>query len=399
MPQRAVDSHIHHSAGRQAPTDPAELNAAFALFNELSDQLSETYRAMEVRVGQLNEELRRVSEARLRELEEKERIGERLQSLLSLLPAGVVVLDHAGRVSDCNPAARALLGEPLQGARWRDVIARAFSPRHDDGHELSLASGRRVNLATRSLEEGQGQLLLLTDLTETRDLQQRLSRHQRLSEMGRMLSSLAHQIRTPLSAAMLYAGHLSERELAPAQTRRFAGKILSRLTHLEQQVRDMLVFAKGDLRLTDTLRVDALLDALRQAMEVPVAAAAAEVSFEVQCPDAQLHCNRDSMVGALMNLVMNAIQAATPAPGVQVSVTRKDDELCFAVTDNGPGIAPELLARLEEPFVTTKPQGTGLGLSVVRAVARAHGGHFSLRSTPGAGSCASVYLPVWGVES
>ncbi|MDY0007378.1 MAG: HAMP domain-containing sensor histidine kinase, partial [Spongiibacteraceae bacterium] len=180
---------------------------------------------------------------------------------------------------------------------------------------------------------------------------------------------------------------------------RFAGKILSRLTHLEQQVRDMLVFAKGDLRLTDTLRVDALLDALRQAMEVPVAAAAAEVSFEVQCPDAQLHCNRDSMVGALMNLVMNAIQAATPAPGVQISVTRKDDELCFAVTDNGPGIAPELLARLEEPFVTTKPQGTGLGLSVVRAVARAHGGHFSLRSTPGAGSCASVYLPVWGVES
>jgi two-component system sensor histidine kinase FlrB len=92
--------------------------------------------------------------------------------------------------------------------------------------------------------------LLLTDLTETRALQQRLSRHQRLSEMGRMMSSLAHQIRTPLSAAMLYAGHLCDSDLSQEQTRRFSYKLLDRLQHLEQQVKDMLIFVRGDVKLT-----------------------------------------------------------------------------------------------------------------------------------------------------
>lgn len=89
--------------------------------------------------------------------------------------------------------------------------------------------------------------MLLTDLTETRQLQEQLARHERLSALGRMVASLAHQIRTPLSAAMLYAGHLQEGVL-PAKTRqRFAGRLKDRLHELEHQVRDMLVFARGEL--------------------------------------------------------------------------------------------------------------------------------------------------------
>src|SRR5690606_35722318 len=243
-----------------------QLTSAFELFNELSGQLSDTYRAMGERVGELNRELHQTAEQRLRELREKERYAARLQSLLALLPAGVVVIDQAGRVAECNPAAVELLGEPLRGARWLDVIARSFAPRSDDGHEISLQDGRRIAIATRSLDGEPGQLLLLTDLTETRALQQRLARHQRLSAMGRMMSSLAHQIRTPLSAAMLYAGHLCDRELSGEQIRRFSHKILDRLNHLEQQVRDMLIFVRGDVRLTDTLSCAELIEALQAAM-------------------------------------------------------------------------------------------------------------------------------------
>src|SRR5690606_6596608 len=106
----------------------SQLSSAFELFNELSEQLSETYRAMELRVGELNRELHDVAEQRLRELQEKERIAARLQSLLALLPAGVVVLDGSGRVAEANPAAMELLGEPLEGERWLSVIARCFAP-------------------------------------------------------------------------------------------------------------------------------------------------------------------------------------------------------------------------------------------------------------------------------
>ena len=94
-----------------------QLASAFELFNELSTQLTDTYRAMEERVGQLNSELHHVAEQRLIELQEKERFAARLQSLLSLLPAGVIVLDSFGRITECNPAAIDLLGHPLTGER------------------------------------------------------------------------------------------------------------------------------------------------------------------------------------------------------------------------------------------------------------------------------------------
>lgn len=381
------------------PSGPAQLASAFALFNELSLQLTDTYREMEQRVTQLNDELHQVAEQRLRELQEKERLAARLQSLLTLLPAGVILLDQHGRITQCNPAALDLLGAPLTGELWREVITRCFAPRSDDGHEISLRDGRRISIATRSLDGEPGQLLLLSDLTETRALQQRLSRHQRLSEMGRMVSSLAHQIRTPLSAALLYAGHLSERELQPQQIQRFSRKIFERLLHLEQQVKDMLIFVRGDVKLTDTISAGELFDALQQAMEAPLAAAQVRCSVINECPELGLHCNRDSIVGALMNLINNAIQAGGKGVELHVRCTRENtadgDWVRIAISDNGPGFDSEVAQHLNEPFFTTKAQGTGLGLVVVRAVTQAHHGEFSISAEPGRGACAEVRLPVW----
>jgi two-component system sensor histidine kinase FlrB len=377
----------------------AQLASAFELFNELSAQLADTYREMESRVGQLNAELHAVAEQRLRELQEKERFASRLQSLLTLLPAGVIVLDASGRITEANPAAIELLGEPLPGELWRDVIARSFAPQGDDGHEISLRNGRRVSLATRSLDGEPGQLLLLTDLTETRALQQNLARHQRLSEMGRMLSSLAHQIRTPLAAAMLYAGHLCDRELSGAQIKKFSHKIQDRLQHLEQQVRDMLIFVRGDVKLTDTLTTAQLLDALREAMDVPLAGHRASCHFDNACADASVLCNRDTVVGALMNLVNNALQASPRGVALQVGVSLRGEQVCFAVIDDGPGFGADVAARINEPFYTTKAQGTGLGLAVVRAVAQAHHGEFRIASEPGRGTRAELTLPLWPARS
>ena len=377
------------------PPAAAQLNSAFELFNELSEQLADTYRAMELRVGELNRELHEVAEQRLRELQEKERFAARLQSLLTLLPAGVVLIDRYGRVADSNPAAQELLGQPLDGERWLDVIARAFAPRGDDGHEISLRDGRRIAIATRSLDGEAGQLLLLTDLTETRALQQRLARHQRLSEMGRMMSSLAHQIRTPLSAAMLYAGHLCERDLSAEQTRKFSRKILDRLTHLEQQVRDMLIFVRGDVRLTDTFSAGELFTALQAAAEMALASADAQCEWQCEAGAAVVHGNREVLVSALMNLVNNALQAAGKGAQLRIAARVVGAELAISVCDNGPGFDAELAKHLNEPFFTSKAQGTGLGLAVVRAVAEAHGGSFELTSEPGQGACASLRLPLF----
>jgi len=367
----------------------------------LSAQLAKTYREMERRVGHLHQELQQVAQQRLLDLNEKERVSSRLESLLNLLPAGVVVLDSKGVVSQCNPAALEFLGEPLEGQLWRDVISRCFAPQLDDGHEISLKDGRRISMVTRSFEGGDpGQLILLTDLTETRELQTRLGRHRRLSEMGRMMSSLAHQIRTPLSAAMLYAGHLCETPLTPQQSQRFSEKVLSRLNHLDQQVKDMLIFVKGDVKLTDTLSMETLLEAWERAMEVPIGSSGSRYLISVDCPEALIQCNIDSMVGALMNLVNNAIQSVGKGVSLTIEIALIRDQtgagqVRIELVDDGPGMSSEQLKELREPFYTTKSQGTGLGLTVVRTVVQAHHGSFALHSIPGQGSRASILLPVF----
>lgn len=366
----------------------------------LSAQLAKTYQAMERRVGDLHQELQQVAQQRLLEINEKQRVSSRLESLLNLLPAGVVVLDSKGVVSQSNPAALEFLGEPLEGQLWRDVIARCFAPRLDDGHEISLRDGRRISMVTRSFEGGDpGQLILLNDLTETRALQTRLGRHRRLSEMGRMMSSLAHQIRTPLSAAMLYAGHLCESQLTAQQSQRFSEKVLSRLHHLDQQVKDMLIFVKGDVKLTDTLTVVQLVEAWEIAMEVPIDSSDSSYTLSVSCPEAQIQCNIDSMVGALMNLVNNAIESVGKSVSLVISIDLHCDQtgveqVNIILIDDGPGISAEVLKELHEPFYTTKSQGTGLGLTVVRAVVQAHHGSFELHSGLGQGSSASLMLPI-----
>ncbi|WP_163834058.1 sensor histidine kinase [Spartinivicinus ruber] len=344
------------------------------------------------------------------EITEKARLSQRLKSLLHILPAGVVVIDAQGIVVECNQAAVDLLGEPLLGEVWRNLIIRCFAPRDDDGHEISLKDGRRVSIATRSLASEPGQIILLNDLTETRRLQQALSHHQRLSALGKMVASLAHQIRTPLSAAMLYAGHLMKGSLPVAQQTKFAEKLMARLSHLDRQVRDMLVFARGELPMTNQLSVAELFQNLQHAVDGVAVFQRATIEWHCltnkkplkkiarQTQDyhqAILQCNQDALVGACLNLMTNAVEAATQQP-IYLWVTARvaGSYLIIAIKDNGPGMTPAQIKQAKEPFFTNKSQGTGLGLAVVQAVVRAHQGDFQLHSIPGQGTCAQISIPL-----
>ncbi len=284
------------------------LEQAFSLFNQMSAQLTDSYGLLEARVTELKGELAHAGAQRLQELAEKERLANRLQNLLDLLPGGVIVIDGMGVVREANPAAIDLLGQPLLGMLWRHVISRCFAPREDDGHEVSLKDGRRLSIATRSLDAEPGQLVLLNDLTETRRLQEQLARHERLSSLGRMVASLAHQIRTPLSAAMIYASHLTEQELPVETQQRFAARLKDRLHELEHQVRDMLVFARGELPLTDRLTPVALFQALQNAAATHVQGV--PVRWQCDSIEGELLCNRDTLVGSLLNLIENAVRPA-----------------------------------------------------------------------------------------
>lgn len=372
------------------------LAAAFDFFNHTSQQLAQSYQLLEQRVQQLSSELDTVAEEREQEHKKKQKIASQMQALLNFLPGGVIVLDAKGVVLEANPAANELLDCCLRGRLWRDAIGECFSPRNDDGLEVSTRSGKRISIATSSMGND-GQIILLTDQTETRKLQANLSRYERLSAMGKMVSALAHQIRTPLSAAMLYAGHLCNDNLALDKRKVFSHKLYGRLQHMEKQVRDMMLFVKSELPLNDVVSLSDLELGLREAAEVALATSNSACQWNNYFPTKKIKCHREALISALMNLVNNAIQASGETPRLTITITcvaRDQREwIEISVIDQGQGIAPSAIQEAQELFVTTKAQGTGIGLSVVQSVARAHGGVFSLSSELGTGTEARIILP------
>lgn len=373
----------------------ADLQAAYEFFNSTSRQLSGTYQLLQSRVSQLSRDLDAVSAQKERELEEKNQLAARMQALLDFLPGGVIVLDAHGVIVQSNPAARAMLAQSLNGELWRDLIKSCFAPGNGNGLDLTTSSGRCVSLATASFDS-EGQIILLTDQTETRQLQEQLSRQDKLSAMGKMVSALAHQVRTPLSAAILYANHLCGDSLDNERRQVFALKLLGRLNHMAEQVKDMLLFVRNELPLNDVTTLGDLQVGLQAAMEVPLQSSGSHCTWQNAVTDVRIRCNREALIGALLNLVNNAVQAGASRLKVSVMRTAINGEaaVAIAIADNGPGMSPEQLNAAKDIFYTTKPQGTGLGLTVVQSVARAHGGHFRLQSQAGRGTCGILTLPL-----
>jgi two-component system sensor histidine kinase FlrB len=155
----------------------------------------------------------------------------------------------------------------------------------------------------------------------------------------------------------------------------------------------MLVVARGELPLTDRITPKQLMQSLQAAALTHVQ----DLPIRWQCDShaGDLLCNRDTLVGAILNLIENAIQASAGDVRLKVHLYARDNQLRVCVSDSGSGIDGAVLARLGEPFFTTKATGTGLGLTVVKAVARAHQGELHLRSRIGRGTCAQVILPLF----
>jgi two-component system sensor histidine kinase FlrB len=325
-----------------------------------------------------------------------------LQHMFEVLPNGIVVLDSNGVVVKANPVAIALLGEPLGGQRWVDIINRSFRPQSDDGLEVSLHDGRRVQLSISALSHEPGQLIVLTDLTQTRQLQAKIAHMQRLSTLGNMMASLAHQIRTPLSSAMLYAQNLAAHNLPDASRSQFQQKLCARLQDLDNQINDLLLFARaGREPQVSAVSMQQLLSAVNSTVETMLQQAQVQLHVCMPDPDLAVLGNHSALAGAIGNLIQNALQHHKPGQAAAGGVIELSAELVaeqkvlITVEDHGPGVAAHLQQRIFEPFFTTRSQGTGLGLAVVHAVVSSHGGEVFCQTGRVGGARFAIFLPLF----
>ncbi len=358
----------------------AGLQLAFEQFNTLSARLCESNAAIGVQADRLG-------------LPSSGDASGHLRALFDAIPGGVVVLDRHGRIDAANRAAGELLGEPLANERWREVVQRAFLPELDQG-ELKTADGRQFSIATRPLGYAPGQVLLLSDVTRTRELQRAAQQNLHLVTMGKMMASLAHQIRTPLASTMLYLSQCADDRLDAATLRGLSGKALERSRHIEKLINDMLVFAHGGQFVTARFDVGDLLGELREQLEPHLQRRGARLEIDGADCGAELQGNKDALLGALANLCVNALQACTEAPRIDIRVALTPRGLLsISVRDNGCGMDRQTRAHIFDPFFSTKTDGSGLGLAVVKAVVESHQGQVAVHSRPGRGCRFRLFLP------
>ncbi|HEX6691917.1 MAG TPA: ATP-binding protein, partial [Burkholderiales bacterium] len=368
---------------RQAPvTSRDELGVLTESFNSMTRQLSEA---------------RRTAESSRVALEASK---SHLESILANLSAGVLVFDHDLRLSISNHGARAILGAELEPFAAR--MSGEFAAHGAEGWEVELAlKGTAQTLHARGVRlpqvTGGGCVVVFDDVTQ-------LIHAQRATAWAEVARRLAHEIKNPLTPIQLSAERL-EMKLADrlpredAETlRRATQTIVSQVSALKAMVDDFRDYARLPAPAPAPLDLNALVRdvlALYENSSVPIASRLAAGLPPVWADGAQMR-------QVIHNLVQNAQDALNSAggraegvePSIEVRTEPAGDKVRLAVSDNGSGFPEELMARIFEPYVTTKPRGMGLGLAIVKKIVDEHHGSVAIENRPSRGASVSVLLPL-----
>jgi len=359
-------------------SDNDNLQQDYQVVDRLSSQLSESYVQLQQQVARLTAELSESRHRHNQELRDKERLANRLYLVLQALPAAVIVVDQRDRIDQFNPVAEILFPQIRWGRLWAEVFSDQIS--NQTAHnEWRLKDGRFISVSHNSLAPDPGKILVVIDVTDSRELQEQLNRQQRLAEMGEMAAQLAHQIRTPVASALLYSEHLGRHDLLQQQRERFSERLKQSLRHSEKQVKDLLGFARGNHFEPDTVNLSNLVGDVEDNVEALVQSSGASLTvIDKTTGTALIKGNSDALSGAIGNLIENALRHGGQRVTVSLTLMPVEDGFCIRVEDDGAGIAEDIRAKIFNPFFTTSSGGTGLGLAIVQNVVLSHGGAIRL---------------------
>jgi signal transduction histidine kinase len=346
-------------------------------------------------------------------------------------PARVLdsVVEAARSLARAKAVAAVAQTSPRRPPRWAGLIAGPLAPDAWKVIEASLARWRSKGLAggPEGVPEGvrvvpmqraealYGWLLLVEAPEPDQDTQDLLSilasqaaaglatielleervESERLSTIGRMIGTIVHDFRNPMTALKGYAGMLEEFELPRERQREFARLIIEEADRMGLMIEEILEFTRGSptpLRLTPTTVAD-LAGKLRRLMEVEFNGRGVAFSTDLAYPG-EITVDVDRMTRAIVNIASNALDAMDSGGIFTFASRLADGRLELVFSDTGRGIPAELQERIFEPFFTHgKPRGIGLGMSITRKIVEEHGGEIRVASRPGAGTTFTVRLP------
>ncbi|MBU3693693.1 MAG: HAMP domain-containing histidine kinase [Rhodocyclaceae bacterium] len=321
-------------------------------------------------------------------LRQRTAVAARLAVILDALPLAVAVVDGAGRVLQSSALAAQLAGlEP--GGLWSTFLARLTPTGVADEFLLDRRCLRVQQSATPAGET----IWTLADVTAAAAERVGLERERQLVALGQFAAHLAHQLRTPLAAALLHAGVLGRSALDDRQRPQLEA-LLDRLQHMQACISHAFDQI-GDHASTAPARIalGPFVHGVRAAMAGLAARRGVELRLDLPEGCGEVTGWRVPLEGALSNLVDNAIHFSPAGGVVALAVEPGSDHVGLLVSDQGPGIDRQLLPRIFEPFVSARDGGTGLGLAIARGVVERHGGRITVDSAPGRGARFRIDLP------
>lgn len=352
----------------------------------------------------------------------------RAADILANIRSGILTVDEFGALQYANPTASELLGLPLAAAIGRPIMAELNRVAPVVGSALEYALRESVHLSraegmlargdtvfpvgvTTTSDAGDGKHVprsataIFQDISDQKRLEQLNLRAQRLEAVAELSASLAHEIRNPLASIQSAVEQMSRRPAATDDERTLGNLIVRESGRLSRVLTEFLDFARVRVTRMEPLDLGQIArGAATLALAHPSRAERARVDVQVDGGVLPFVGDEDLLHRAVYNLVLNALQASPAGGVVRVSARAVErahlpsgvpfDSGAFeiAVADAGPGIDPEIAERLFEPFSTTKPGGTGLGLAVTNRAIVAHRGCV-LVDSDGAGTRFTVLLP------
>ena len=404
------------------------LSRAFKLFSEETQRLEAAHAQLKQDFEAVNLELEQANRRLSQKVRELDTTSSYLRNILSNMSQGLLFINKAGIVTTYNKRAEAILKRPAVETLFQPFtdcfpdavfgfsITEALEKKNAPPFSVATSDAtsgdpRDLEVDTRymdkkegiavpshldpTLDYTEGLIILVRDVTEMRRLKLLAERNERLKELGEMAAMVAHEIRNPLGGIKGFASLLRRDLEKQPELQQMASYIIDGTDTLNRLVTNVLNYARPVKTTFTPIDLKKLLEEVRERViideKLGKSAAVTIRSNKTSCivaVDAQL------IQGALLNLIVNAIEAMPNGGTVALTLEQPDHEAIITVSDTGIGIAAEHLHRIFSPFFTTKPHGNGFGLSEVYKVVQAHAGTIEVSSTEGKGTTFTIKLPL-----
>lgn len=334
--------------------------------------------------------------------------------LISSLPVGLIATDNKGRIILYNRFSQELTGISEETALDGDSTIFTEMPElqsafdeswkeneHFVQKEVQLVNSQggshtvqlnRMTIIDRE-EKFVGSLLIMQDLSQVKKLEEDLRRSERLAALGKMAAGVAHELRNPLSSIKGLALVLQSKFSGKNQETETANILVHEVERLNRSISELLDYARPQKLQKDAVDLQKLLHKAVSLLCIDAEAAGVEMvtDFPEQLP--VIPADEDKLKQVFLNLFLNGIQSMENGGTLTIGTVKTDTSIQVVVTDTGCGIDDKNLDRVFDPYYTTKPEGTGLGMAMSAKIVEEHGGTITLQSTKEKGTSVTVEIP------